>query len=728
MSTRICPICEAGCGLSVATDGREVISITANNADVFSLGHICPKGIALKSLDQDPDRLRTPLIRIDGELKEASFSDAYAVIQQKLGAIVKQHGNHAVASYIGNPSAHNIGLSMGLGAFASTLGSMNLYSAGSVDQIPKQLASELMFGDSMAIPVPDIERCEYLLMLGANPAVSNGSLWMVPKFRDKLRDLHQRGGKLVTIDPRRTETARLADEHHFIMPGTDAWLLMGIIVELQTLGLGLPDDATRQGGEQLLRAISQISLAEAANRTGISEPAIQSIAHSLRHANCAAVYGRVGTTLQKFGTLTSFLIEVINLMTGNLSREGGAMFPEQPFVSASHAKHGLNYNRYQSRVSHYPEVFGQMPVAALAEEIETAGAGQIKALVCFAGNPLVSTPDSDRLETAIAGLDLLVCVDIYHNETSKHADVILPGTSPFEEGHYDSFLGSMGYKNAARYSQPLFESVNPQEWDMGITLAYITQNGKVPDAQALAAYEDDLVAAAITGYVNDDTSPLHGRDVQELLGMIEPQSGVERLLDLGIRAGRWGDHFGVTDGLTLQQLIDSPNGIDLGPIRADRLAEVVKHADGRMDLSPAIILTDIDRLMQHEVNGGYTLVGRRNVATNNSWLGNLDMLGKGRKLCVLEMNPLDAETLGVESGDQVKLATATGQLTVPMTVSDEIMRGVVSLPHGFSEDKAIWQSKAEQGGNYNRLIATSEMDLPSATSALNGVSVDVTRI
>jgi hypothetical protein len=244
----------------------------------------------------------------------------------------------------------------------------------------------------------------------------------------------------------------------------------------------------------------------------------------------------------------------------------------------------------------------------------------------------------------------------------------------------------------------------------------------------LAAYEDDLVAAAIAGYVNDDTSPLHGRDVQELLGMIGPQSGVERLLDLGIRAGRWGDHFGVTDGLTLQQLIDSPNGIDLGPIRADRLAEVVKHADGRMDLSPAIILTDIDRLMQHEANGGYTLVGRRNVATNNSWLGNLDMLGKGRKLCVLEMNPLDAETLGVESGDQVKLATATGQLTVPMTVSDEIMQGVVSLPHGFSEDKAIWQSKAEQGGNYNRLIATSEMDLPSATSALNGVSVDVTRI
>jgi len=582
MHKRICPICEAGCGLIVETKGPDVIAIEANPSDVFSNGHICAKGISLKQLHADPDRLRKPMARKNGTLIETSWREAFATINQKLNQIKETYGANAVATYIGNPTAHNIGLATGLGVFASTLGSVNVYSAGSVDQIPKQLASEFMFVNAMALPVPDIERCDYLLMLGA------------------------------------------------------------------------------------------------------------------------------------------------------LDAEGGAMFPEQPFEGTGSPGPIPLYNRYQSRASGFPEVLGQMPVAVMAEEIETPGDGQIRALVCFAGNPIVSNPDSDRLKRAFETLDFMVCVDIYHNETTEHADVILPGTSPFEDSHYDSFLGSMGYKNVARYSPPVFATDNKSEWDLALTLAYIIAHQATPSDTQLREFEDNIVAATVAQYVDDQQSPLYQRDIQELVAMIGPETGVERLLDLGIRAGRWGDHFENnhfkdTDGLTLQRLIDNPDGIDLGALRANRMSEMIGRPNGKMDLAPSIILQDIDRILQAPESSEFQLIGRRSTRTNNSWLHNLPMLAKGKNLCVLELHPDDAATFNLASDELVDLSSGLATLTVIAEVTDKISKGVVSLPHGFSEHKNLLQSTAASGANYNRLAASSIIDVPSGTSALNGIPVTLSK-
>lgn len=721
---RICPICEAGCGLKLTTDGRTVERIVANTDDVFSTGHVCAKGLSLKELDEDPDRIRTPLIKEGAGFRAASWDEAFAVINERLNSVIERYGSGAVATYTGNPSAHNIGLAMGTGTFSSTLQTQNSYSAGTVDQIPKHLASELMFGNPMAVPVPDIARSDFLLMLGANPVVSNGSLWMVPDFRGKLRDFKDRGGQFVTVDPRRTETARLADSHVFIRPGGDAWLLIALINELNRLGRTVSSRYAVEGGDLLMAKLSEISIDSAAATSGVSIEQITELAAQLHDATSPVVYGRVGTTLQRHGTLTSFLIEVINLMTGSLDASGGAMLPEQPFSTPFGGVSG-NFDQFRSRVSGYPSFLDQLPVAALAEEMETPGEGQIKALICIAGNPVVSNPDSDRLTKSIEGLEFSLCIDIYHNETSRLADVILPGTSPFEDSHYDHFLGSMGHHNVARYSPAVFASDRPDEWRMMLTLGYVLAEKRVPSDDELNAFEDVVVAGFVSAFCADENSPLYQRDVQELMAMIEPESGVERMLDVGIRAGRFGDHFGRCEGLTLKQMRDNVNGIDLGSIREKRLQEVMH---GSISLSPSLILDDIDALQQSEPGHGLLLIGRRNTRSNNSWLRNLPMLGKGKDLCVLEIHPQDAAALGIEDGETARLSSANASMELPVQLSEDLSPGVVAMPHGFSSDGQLQQSNCQNGENYNRLVAATIIDRPSGTSALNGVSVEVSRV
>ena len=701
---RICPICEAGCGLEVSADGRRVTAIKANPVDVFSQGHICAKGIALKDLDADPDRLRTPLVRQKGELQPASWQQAMQTIRDRLADVRAAHGNRAVAAYIGNPTAHNIGLATGMGVFLGTLDTPNIFSAGTVDQMPKHLASILMFGDPMAIPVPDIGRADCLLMLGANPAVSNGSLWMVPGFRQKLREFHARGGTFITVDPRRSETARLADEHLFIRPGTDVYLLAALINELAARGLEPPDRLVTKGWPQLQKNLADITADIAAAHCGVSVEDVRLLAHRLADAQHPVVYGRVGTTLQRHGTLTSFLIEVANIQLGALDAAGGAMFAEQPFAGGGSSSSAREYNRWHSRVSGYPEVMGQLPCAALAEEIETPGEGQIRALFCFAGNPVVSNPDSDRLRDALASLELLVCTDIYHNETTRLADVVLPGTSPFEDSHYDSFLGAMGWRNSARYSPPLFDTETQlREWDLCLSLAYISANNDIPTDTALRHFEDTVVAGAVARYVDDENGSLHGRDVQEIVGAIGPQAGVERLLDLGIRAGRWGDRFGRRDGITLDRLINTPDGVDLGMLRPGRISEVVKHADGEIDLCPEEITEALNEVSNQTPDTALRLIGRRQAGRNNSWLGNLPMLAKGKNFCVLQLHPADARKYRLAEGDRVRVSSRTGAIEANVTITEEIMPGCVSLPHGFSEETDYAQQISQPGANYNRL-------------------------
>ena len=733
---RICSICEAACGLEVDLDNGSVTAIRANDDDVFSEGHVCAKGIALKELHADADRLRQPLIRGPDGLRPATWDEAWRVIGEKLRHIKDQYGPQAVGVYVGNPTAHNIGLATGLGVFAATLGSSHFFTAGTVDQVPKQLASQLMFGNEMALPVPDILNCDHLLMLGANPLVSNGSLWVVPGIREKIRALKNRGGKLVVVDPRRTETARVASEHIAIRPGSDALLLASIINGLIDRGLGIPAGYQTDGFDLLTAALSRVSLTQTIDATGLAASQINSMIDALQNARHPVVYGRVGTTLQRFGTLTSFLIEIINIMLGALDRRGGAMFPDQPFYQANPSstsdatEAGIppKLNRYQSRVSGYAEVLGQMPVVALPEEILTPGDGKLRALVCFAGNPVVSNPDSRRVKTALEALDFLLCIDIYQNETTGLADVILPGTSPFEDSHYDSFLGSMGYRNAARYSPALLTPDRTDEWELALYLSQCLTQTQIPDETSVSRFEDDLVAAAVGDHVADPNSGIYGRDVQEIMSKIEPRRGVERILDLGIRAGKWGDHFGARNGhekrLTLATVASTPNGIDLGEIAEARLDEVNRHPDGIIRLAPQVILSEIQRLLDTEPDSGFRLIGRRSTRSNNSWLRNLPALGKGKDQCAAQMNPLDAEDLGVRDGSRIRIRSTTGEVEASVELTDTLMRGVVCLPHGFSNED-VSQANHLKGPNYNELAPADLLDVPTSTAALNGIPVEI---
>lgn len=724
-SHRICSICEAACGLQLDHDGRNVVAIRANNEDVFSTGHVCAKGIALSELHADPDRLRTPLIRDGDTLREASWVEAWEFIATRLTQITTTYGPNAVASYAGNPTAHNVGLSRGFGVFAGTLGSKNVFSAGTVDQVPKQLACELMFGNDMAIPVPDILRCDYLLMLGANPVVSNGSLWVVPKIREKIRDLQARDGKLVVVDPRRTETARIANQHLAIQPGGDAWLLAAIFNALVERGHKPPANLPTKGFIELTTKLATITPTQVEQHSALTQPQIDGLVKDLLTAKNPVVYGRVGTTLQVFGTLTSFLVDAINVMLNAFDTAGGAMFPDQPMYEPSTMHAGIKHNRYQSRVSAVPEVLGQMPVTVMAEEMLTEGEEKIRAMVCFAGNPVVSNPDSTKVTKALKGLDLLVCIDLYHNETTELADVVLPGTSPFEDSHYDNFLGSMGYKNTARYSPPVFPLEHIDEWNMGLTLAYTAAEGRAPSDVERSAFEDNVIAGAVTAQVQDENSGIYQRDVQEIMAAIEPRSGVERLLDLGVRAGRWGDHFGTQEGLTLQQMADTPNGIELGSLEAGRLPQIIRHADGLLDLAPALILAEIGRLAAHPIEPGLKLIGRRSTRSNNTWLRNLPALGKGKDLCNLQMHPEDAKDRALEDGVSVIVTSPTGTVQATLEITDTLAKGVACLPHGFTQASTLRQSNLLQGPNYNELAATHQVDVPSGTAALNGIRVEV---
>lgn len=716
---RICPVCEAGCGLNVSLDGAAVVRIRANHQDRLSEGHLCPKGVALAGLHDDPRRIRQPRVRdADGSTRTVTWQEAFGEAARRLADIRAPHGADSVAVYVGNPTAHNVGLSKGLGIVAGALGSRNFYSASSVDQMPKQLAADLMFGDDWAIPVPDILHTDCLLMLGANPAVSNGSLWMVPKFREKVRALHQRGGQLIVVDPRRTETARLADQHLAVRPGSDAWLLAGLINHLAQRGRRVPPRYRTKGEGALFDALSAIALADAAARTGVSEASIRELADRLAAARHPVVYGRVGTTLQAFGTLTSFLVEVLNLQLGALDSNGGAMFGEQYFMEpGKHTRSGVAYGRWHSRVSGRPEVGGQLPVACLAEEIETPGEGRIRALVCFAGNPVLSNPDSARLQRALESLECIVAVDIFDTETARLADVLLPGTSPFEEGHYEHLLGAFGWKNVARYTAPVMPVTDrPDEWALCLQLAFgVKTGGRVATSAELAAFEDEVIAGFVRRHVDDPQSAIHGRDVQEILGRIGPARGVERLLDVGIRAGHLGDAFGRREGLSLERMLAHPDGIETSALRP-RLDAMMGHVDGRIDLAPELILAEIGRLRRTPAPKGLLLVGRRNIRTNNSWLHGVAGLDKGAELRVVEMHVEDADARGIRDGDTVRVFNANGSFEARALTGTEVASGVIVFPHGFAD------------ANYNRLAAAAIVDEPSGTSALNGLEVDVERI
>jgi anaerobic selenocysteine-containing dehydrogenase len=732
-----CPLCEATCGIAIdlAEDGA-VAGIRGDDRDPFSGGYICPKAYGLKALTEDPDRLRRPLRRVGRDFVEVSWDEALAEAAGRLASVRERHGADAVAIYLGNPSAHSLDAMLYGPALVRALGTRQRYSASSADQLPKMVSAGLMFGRGLAIPIPDLDRTQRLLILGGNPLVSNGSLMTAPDVKRRLDDILRRGGAIVAIDPRRSETAERASEHHFIRPGTDALFLLAMIEALfagDRVRLGAVAGRVR-GLDQVRELAARFPAERVAERCGIAAATIRRLAREHADAPSAACYGRIGTTCQEFGTLASWAVDVVNVLTGNLDRAGGAMFTTPAAMPGRHRRRsGVRFGRFHSRVLGMPEMFGELPVATLADEILTPGEGQVRALVTVAGNPLLSAPNAGRLTEAVAGLELRVAVDIYLNETTRLADLILPPPGPLERASYDVALYQLAVRNVAKFAPPVLQrdADRPAEWEILLALAKGVQGmGAAPLAAADDLVARELVAREVGELVERDADALGGMTPDEVLAALGERRGPARLIDLLVRLGPYGDRFGrVPGGLSLDALLAQPHGVDLGPL-VPCLDEALGTGDGQIDLAPAAIAADVPRLEASldRALPEVVLIGRRHLRSNNSWMHNLTPLIKGPDRCTLLVHPDDAARLRLRDGGRARVVSRVGEVVAPVEVSDEVMPGVVSLPHGFGHDRPDSRmdvARAHAGVNVNLLSDDAAIDVPSGNAAFNGVAVTI---
>ncbi|MEV5701146.1 molybdopterin-dependent oxidoreductase [Streptomyces anthocyanicus] len=734
---RICPLCEATCGLALTVDGSTVTAARGDRDDVFSRGFICPKGASFGAVDSDPDRLRAPLVRTNGELREATWEEAFDAVAAGVRPLVERYGPHSVGVVLGNPNVHTMAGALYPNVLLGALGSRSLFTASTLDQMPKHVSSGLLFGDANAIPVPDLDRTDHLLLIGANPLESNGSLCTAPDFPGRLRALKARGGTLTVVDPRRTRTAKLADRHVAIRPGTDALLLAAMAHVLYEEGLvDLGALAPHVGGvDDVAAAVRDFTPESVAAACDVDADVTRALARELAAAPTAAVYGRIGSCTVPHGTLASWLVDVLNILTGNLDRPGGALFPQAATDRTPRPAgpgRGFALGRWRSRVSGHPEAKGELPLSALAEEIDTAtDAGEpVRALLTIAANPVLSAPDGDRLDKALESLDFMVSVDPYLNETSRHAHVVLPPPPPAQSPHHDFAFNTLAVRNQVRYTRPAvpLEPGRMAETEIlaRLTLAVTGAHGTDPAAVDALVIEQTLAKA-----VREPHSPAHGRDPAELTALLAGGTGPERRLDLMLRLGPYGDGFGARpDGLTLERLLAHPHGIDLGPLRP-RLPQPLKTRSGKVELLPAPIAADLPRLARarDERPAGLVLVGRRHLRSNNSWMHNVPALTGGSNRCTLHVHPEDAARLGLRGAQPVRVTGPGGAVTVPAEVTDAVRPGVVSLPHGWGHDRlGTRQTHAatDPGVNVNQLLDGSALDPLSGNAVLNGVPVTLT--
>jgi anaerobic selenocysteine-containing dehydrogenase len=704
-------LCEAVCGVTVEMDQEEIVSIRGDNDDPFSRGHVCPKVMGLKDVAVDPDRVRQPLRRTGESFTPVTWEAALDEATDRLADVQARHGRNALASYVGNPTVHSYSALLTMPLYGKALGTHARFSATSVDQLPQMLASLEMLGHQLLLPIPDIDRTSFFLVVGANPIVSNGSIMTAPDVAARLKALRGRGGKLVVVDPRFTETAKIADRHLFIKPGGDAFFLFALLhtifaenlTRLITLGPLVRDV------EEAQKLAARFSPERVAARTGIEPDMIRALAREFAAAPTAVCYGRVGLCTQEFGTVAAWLVNVLNIVTGNFDRPGGAMFPT-PAVDLVNIATKLgergHFGVWKSRVRGLPEFGGELPAATLAEEIDTPGEGQIRALVTFAGNPVLSTPNGARLERALGKLDFMVSIDLYRNETTRHANLILPTSFGLERDHYDLAFYALAVRNAARYAKPITKAPTGvrEDWEVLTDLALgLHRKG--------GGRRDRGVVWGLKG-------------LRSL--------GPRRLLDLFLRFGPYGKKPWSRHGLSLAELEAHPHGIDLGPLMP-RLAAVIGTTDRKVALAPPRIVADVPRLekaLEAGVisNDELLLIGRRNLRSNNSWMHNSARLVKGPEACTLLMNPADARARGVAQGDQVRVRSRVGEVRVPLTVSDEIAEGVVSLPHGWGHGRSgvsLEVARAHPGASINDLTDELFVDPLSGTASLSGVRVTV---
>ena len=709
-----CSLCEAMCGIVVEVDGDRVMGIRGDPDDAFSRGHICPKAVALADIHADPDRLRRPVVRDGSQWHEVSWERAFDVVTEKLAAIQAAHGENAVAVYAGNPTVHSLGASLFYPEFVRALGTKNRFSATSVDQLPHHLAAVTMFGHPLLIPIPDIDHTDHLLIFGANPAVSNGSLMTAPDVAKRLKAIRARGGRVVLVDPRRTETAAFASEHHFVRPGADALVLLAllhVVFDEGLVQLGRVGEFT-DGVDDVKTMVAAWTPERVEPLAGVSANVIRSMAREFCGARRAVAYGRVGVSMQEFGALSCWLISVLNVVTGRLDSEGGSMFtnPAVDLVAGSGLYSGGRFGRWHSRVRGLPEFGGELPVAALAEEIETAGDGQVRALVTHAGNPVLSTPNGSRLDRALTGLEFMVSFDFYVNETTRHANVILPPAFAMERDHYDTVFHLLAIRNTAKFSSAVFAPADGarQDWEI---LSAITSRLRRGTPEAIAkARAGDAQRAAL---------------------------GPRGLLNIGLRAGPYGKGSSYpNDGLSLAALEAAPHGVDLGAL-APCLPERLRTAPKRIALAPDMMVSDVSRL-EHAWSeadtapaGTLSLIGRRDLRSNNSWMHNSERLARGKRRCTLLMHSGDAVARGFTDGAMVSVVSRVGAVVVELETSDDIMPGVVSLPHGWGHDRPGVQlrvARAHGGASINDLTDDQRVDVLSGNAAFSGTHVIVTAI
>ncbi len=709
MHISTCPLCEATCGILVDVEDGQVRSIRGDHDDPFSRGYVCPKATALADLHHDPDRIRTPLIREGSRWREVSWKDALDRAADGLARTRRQYGRDAVAIYYGNPVAHNLGLMTHALPFARALRTRNVYSASSADQLPQMLVALRMFGHLGLIPVPDLERTDFFLVFGANPIVSNGSLMSAPGMGRRLRAIRARGGRVVVVDPRRTETANAADEHVAVRPGTDALLLAAMLHVV--FSEGLVNLGRLEGRVSNLDAISALVRGlppeRVARRTGVAPDTTRRLAADFARAKRAACYGRVGLCTQRYGTLASWLAQALNLVTGHLDEEGGMMLTTPAVdVVAILSRLGLRgtYDRWRSRARKLPEFGGELPVAALADEIETGGSAneehrtgtQIRALVTIAGNPVLSAPNGSRLDRALGTLEHVVSVDPYLNETTRHAHVLLPPASPLSRAHYDLALYAFSVRNVAKYSEPVIARQPAERHDWEII--------------------GELGARMFTPGL---LRPLAVRAARTL----RP----ERLVDALLRIGPY--------PLTLAKLREHPHGVDLGPLEPGRLVARIATADRKVVVAPGDFLQEArDRLFveaDRDMTGELVLIGRRQLRSNNSWMHNSQRLVKGPRVCTLLIHPEDAASRKLATGDLAELGSTAGTVLVPVEVTDAVLPGVVSLPHGWGHDRdgiRLRIAREHAGASINDVTSDLHLDTLSGTAAFNGTAVTVRRV
>ena len=749
VALRICPLCEATCGLEVTLRGRTAERVRGDDEDVFSHGYACPKGLALGELHDDPARVRTPLVR-DGEaLRPATWEEAYDRVREGLRAIVSAHGPAALGIYLGNPNVHNVESTFYVPALVRALGTPNRFSASTVDQMPRQVSAALMFGTELSVPVPDIDRTDLFVVIGANPVVSNGSLMTAPDMPGRLRALRARGGRLVVVDPVRTRTARLADVHLRPRPGTDAYLLAAIARRLHMRGPDLGAAAPHVDPadlESLGEALAPFTSELAAAVTGIPASAIDALADEIAAASSAAVYARMGTTTSAWwpgaesmpvaaATVSSWLVDVVALLSGNLDRPGGSMWPlpatggPTTYGESGRGRGVRIPGSRRTRVRGLPSVLGEFPAAAMAEEIDTPDpvtGERIRGMLVVGGNPVVSTPDAERLAAALDGLEFLVSVDAYVTETNSRADVILPVPSPLERPHCDVVFSNLAVRNTVRVSPAAVESPVPDEGTTLLTLAAIAL-GVAAGSEPTAGQLDDVVALEVARQISSTpSSPLAGHEPEAIVALAGERRGAERLIDLSLRGGPY--------GLTLDEVLASAHGVDLGAL-APRLPEMLRTPSGRIEVTPAQVIEQLATLAALEdvvpsAEGSLVLVGRRQLRTSNSWLRNLPLLAGGSVRCTLLMHPSDAAQRGLRTGDRASLSSGARTVDVEVEVSEDLMPGVVSLPHGWGGATAppAWGDVARSapGVNVNVVTPAGVVDPLAGTSALNGVPVSVT--